>query len=315
MSAVADLEGALDPPRARRPAARRRPLLVALLYAHRAAFGLAIAAPFAAAASDLVGAYPRGDAELEGAGGLMLVEIARLSRPLIAPLAASSAIVAILAIITGFFLLGALIAGLGREGPLSARFVAGRAASSFSALVVLGGAALFAEAALAALVVLVGQKVIELLHLGYRAGDGARGAVVCFAALMIVAVGVVHDLARVAAVHEDRRFYAASTRAFEVLASAWRRACWSYAWRGALSLATIGGAAWLARRVGTATAARLAINVCAHQAAIAAVIVLRASWLAAAVRLVDGEPAKRSSNPPEIKPDPSDLDAAVPEDV
>ena len=64
---------------------------------------------------------------------------------------------------------------------------------------------------------------------------------------------------------------------------------WAYVWRGALALAVILAAAGLARRLGTATALRLALVAGAHQVAIALAIFLRASWLAAAIDILSRE--------------------------
>jgi hypothetical protein len=98
---------------------------------------------------------------------------------------------------------------------------------------------------------------------------------------------VVHDLARVSAVHEERGFYAAASRALSVARAAPLSAAWSSASRAALGLAAIAGAAWLASRVGLSSGGRIALAFALHHAGLGAAAFLRASWLAAAIRLLD----------------------------
>lgn len=297
-----DRDSSIEPLPASRPAARKRPLLVGLLYAHRAIAALLIAAPAATLASVVVGDYPRGDAELFDIGGVMLVEAARLSRRSLAPLAASAGLTALVAAALGLIPLAILIAGLGREGPLSARFLGGRAARSIGPLSLLWGATLLAQVILAALILLLGQKVIELARLDYRGGDIARAAVFGLAGVVALCVGVLHDLARVAVVHEGRGFYMACARAFGAFAASSRRVAGAYLWRSALSIALLIGAAWLAHRVGVVTGPRLALGAVIHQASIAAAVFLRASWLAAAIAILGPDAQRATSEPLFVEP-------------
>lgn len=282
-------EGAAAPvehARSFRPAAWRRPGMVALVYAHRAVAAVLIAGPVALVAGGVTGDYPRGDAELFDAGGRMLVEAVRLAREALVPLAAQGSAIAALATLAGLFPLAMLIVALGQPGRVTARLVAGRAAASLGTLALLWGTTLLAQAIVAVLVVVVGEKTIAHFSLGVREGDLARVAVYGLALTGVAAVGVAHDLARVAAVQDRQGMYAASSRAFDVLLRAGWRAGWAYAWRGGLALGCVAGGAWLAWRVGSHGAGALVASAVVHQASIAAAVFLRASWLATALGLV-----------------------------
>jgi hypothetical protein len=269
------------------PSARRRPGLVALLFAHRALAGLLIALPVSVAVGAPAANYPRGGAELFDPGGLMLIESTRLIRRAVMPLLFSGGAVALLAAATGLFPLGMLIAGLGREGRLSAGFVAGRAWKHAGTMALLWGAGMLAQALLAAIGSLAGGKLIGALKLVAPGEDIAF--VVLFAVVLgiMIAVGVLRDLAWVAAVHGEHRFYVACVRALRCARMAGVRALGAYAWRGALGLGAVVLAARLAPPLAGASTAMLAVGVLVHQAGIAGAVFARASWLAAAIGLLD----------------------------
>jgi hypothetical protein len=261
--------------------------MVALYFAYRALAALAIATPVSLLAGSAVGAYPRGDAVLFDPGALLLTELGRVTRLAAPALAAQLGVGVLLAAVLGLLPLAALIVALGRPGPLSAALVAGRVAAAVGPLALLWGIACVSQVSAAGLVLLAGGKLAGALGLAQPADDLAFLAVAAAALLAAFAVAVLHDLARVASVHEERRFYAAASRALSVAAAAPFSAVWACAWRATLALAAIACAAWLAHRIGSATSGRVALSFALHNAGIAAAAFLRASWLAAALRLLE----------------------------
>lgn len=274
---AAALEG--DPPRSADPAASKRPGMVALLYAYRAVAALLIATPTALVAGDIVSGYPRGDAELFDPGGVMLVEAARLARRALTPLLLQGGLGALVAALVGLIPFAALIAALGHEGKLSARFLASRAVAPLGPLALLWGSALLGQVVVVALVVLVGEKLLESAGLGMPREDIARLAIAGVGLVLALAIGVVHDLARVVAVLEGRGFYTSAARALHVMEEAYPRALWAYAWRGAIALAGLSAAGWVAAGFSRWFGA------VSGQAAVLLAVFLRASWLAAAIRI------------------------------
>ncbi|WP_437592575.1 hypothetical protein [Sorangium sp. So ce1000] len=277
----------IDPPRARRPAAHERPAAVALYFGYRAVASLVVAAPLSVFVAQVVGEYPRGDAILFDPGGLMLSELARLSALAAAALAAQLGLGALLAAALGLVPLAVLLAALSQGGPLSAQAVGGRAARALGPLALLWGVALAAQVAAATLVLLPGTALCaELLALP-RSRDLAAIAVAAAALVPVGAIGLLHDLARVAVVGEQRGFYTGVCRGLDALRAAPLAAAWACACRGALALLALASGAWGVHLAGASTGPRVAAGFAAELAAFAAAVYLRASWLAAALRLLD----------------------------
>jgi hypothetical protein len=270
-----------------RPAAHRRLGLVALLWAYRALAGLLVALPAVVALGGVTSQYPRGQAELFDAGGVMLLETLRLGRRAIMPVFVAGGSVAIVAVILGLFPLAAVIAGLGREGRLGAAFLAGRAAAHAGTIALLFGLGVLAEGVVAVLASLLLGRLAGALHLAAPGDDLAAVAAFLLALLAAAVIGVIRDLAFVAAVHGDRRFYGAAVHAVSTFRRAPLRVTVAWAWRSLLGLVALGLAAWLAPSI-TATSGLAALAALAlHQIALFAAAFARASWLAAAIRFHD----------------------------
>ena len=268
------------------PAAHRRPGLVAMLYAYRALAGLVIALPAAAAVGTTTAGYPRGQGELFDPGGVMLLESLRLARRAAPTVGAGAVTVAILATVLGLFPLAVVIAGLGRRGPLTAAFLAARAWAHAGTLALLFGLGLLAQALTAAILVALGGKLIDALKLVPPREDLAFVGLFTIVLGIVTVVGVVRDLAYVAAVHDERRFYAACVAALRALRHAPGRAVGGYAWRAALGLAGLALAAVAAPSLAGASRGAIVLGVVLHQAALAGAAFARASWLAAAIGVV-----------------------------
>lgn len=266
----------------------RRPGMVALYFGYRALAALLLAAPVSVLVGGMLGEHPRGDAMLFDAGGLMLTEVARLTELAVPALIAQLGIGALLAAALGLVPLAALIIALGREGPLRAGHVAARVGRAIGPLTLLWGVALAAQVAVAGLTTLIGAKLSGALSLS---GDAERlgQAIVIAAALLSAGIlGVVHDLARVAAAHGGLGFYDAAARALGVVRAAPLAVGWSWGWRAGVAAGAVVLAAWVGLRVGVASGGKIALAFAVHQAGLLAACWMRASWLAAAIRRVDG---------------------------
>jgi hypothetical protein len=297
----------IEPPRAERPAAFRRLGLVALYFAYLLIASSLIAGPFVALVSSTVANDPRGDAVLFDPGALMLVEALRLAaRGAVGALTASGWN-AIFATFLGLLPFAALIAGLGRQGRLSAGYLAARAVRPIGTLALLWGVGLVAQVIFGGLTGLVGAKIIKQLHLSIVGEDIGRVVLAGVTLLVVLTVGVVRDIAAVAAVNDGSGLYTSVVRALRVTIGAFGRVAFAYASRGVLGRGAIVAAspliAWISRGEDPA----FGIPFLIHQAAIVFGVFMHASWLAAAIRLLDRVapvPVPRAPPPPPPAPAP-----------
>jgi hypothetical protein len=272
--------------------ARRRPRALAIVYAWQALSGLAAAWPVSALVRDSYGHHPRGDAVLFDPGGLALTDLVMRGDGISAVL--TSALVILLASsVLGLFPMAALVVSIGHATPdrtaPPTRAALERAAEAFGPLV--------------RLLVVFGLTQIVLLALGFALGRTASSllagklddAAADLAGMFVFGVfllgstylGVLHDVARCAAI----RFRAGAFDAIAVARRAMRpspvRVVWSWAWRGLAGLLAVGVGAFLAHRIGGRSGFALVVLALVHQAIVVAKTGLRASWLARALRLVD----------------------------
>jgi hypothetical protein len=280
------------PLRHERPAAHRRLGLVAVLYAYRAIAAVLIALPLAALLGGPVASYPRGHAELFDPGAVMLVESLRLTRRAWPAVGWSAGALATVAILAGVFPLGALLAGLGREGRLPAPFLLEKAWSNAPTLGLLYGLFALAQAGAIGLVIVLGGKAIGAAALRPPADDLAFVALFTVAGSLGLMLGLLRDLASVAAVRGQHGLYVATSDALVCARRAGGRALAAWAWRALLGVAGLACAAWLAPALAGAAAPAIALGVLLHQGAVAGATFAHASWLAAAMRLYDGVVAR-----------------------
>ena len=308
-----DAASAEDPPRAARPSAFRRPLLILAYVVYLLLAGFAVAAPWSSLLHATVADYPRGDAELFDRGGIMLVEALRLATRGAPAAITSSGFAFILAGAVGLVPFAVLIAGLGREGRVRLPFLAARAARAIGTLTLLWGISFAAQAIFGAILSLIGAKIIGGLHLAER---GEALAYVILAAVVFFALlplGVARDLAAVSAVNDETRFYTSSTRALRVLRRAFGRALGGYLVRALLALAVLLAAFAIPGALrGPDAPPTVALPFAIHQLAMVIVVFLRASWLASAIRLLDDR-APLLPPDPMRPPEPEPLLAPEPE--
>ena len=266
------------------PAARRRLGLVATLYAYRALAGLVITLPAVASIGIATSHYPRRQAELFDDGGVMLLESLRLSRRALPAVLWSGGAITILAAAVGLLPLAALITGLGRSGRVSGAFLLARAWSHAGTLALIFGLGLAMQIVVSSILLLLGGKLIDVTRLVPPREDFAFLALLTLIFALVSVIGVLRDLAYVAAVHGNHGLYDATARALRTWISRPLRSTFAWAWRAAVGLACLAIAAWLAPPARDATTAAIALGFVLHQAALAASAFTRASWLAAAMR-------------------------------
>ena len=282
------LDPSFEPPRAARPAAFRRPGLVAAYAIYLLVAGFAVAAPWSSLLHATVAGYPRGDAELFDRGGTMLIEAIRQARSGSPAATTSSGLSILFTGAVGLIPFAALIAGLGREGRVRASFLAARAVRPLGTLTLLWGLSFAAQAIFGALLGVLGVKLIGALHLAARGEAFAHVALGLVVLLALLPVGVARDLAMVSAVNDETRFYTSSSRGLRVVRRAFGRALGGYLVRALLGLALLLGALFLPSILSAPDAPpAAAIPFAIHQLAIVLVVFLRASWLASAIRLLD----------------------------
>jgi hypothetical protein len=285
---MSSLDVTADPPRAARPAAFRRPGLVLAYAGYLLVAGFGVAAPWSALLTRTVVGYPRGDAELFDRGGVMLVEAIRLGGRGAPAAMASSGFVVLLAGAFGLVPLAMLLAGLGREGRVRAPFLAARAVGSLGTLTLIWGLSFAAQAILGALLGLLGVTLVGAFHLAPRGEALAHVGVGVVALLALLPLGVARDLAMASAVNDATRLYTSSSRALRVLRGGLVRPLGAYLARALLALAALLVAFWIPTVLRAPDAPLpVALPLLLHQLAIVGAVFLRASWLAAAIRLLD----------------------------
>jgi hypothetical protein len=273
--------------------ARRRPAAIAMAWGYELVLAALLVWPAAAYVGNAYGAHPHGDEPLFRPGGLALADFVLRARPLFAALGAHVTPLLGVGVVLGLVPLAFLLVEIAHVTP--ARRVPPLALAVPRAWAVfprfLG--MLLAATLLQGLVVLVG-----LVLAGVIAGAAARGmgearaqqlAAVIFLSFAAVAtaMGIVHDLARAAAI----RFDVGAVRAVRLGWSALRRGvtatAWSWAWRGAIGVVPIAAAALLSTKLAGREGAALWAMALIHQLVALARVALRASWLAKALRVVD----------------------------
>jgi hypothetical protein len=274
--------------------ARRHPWAVVGLWAWHTGVALVAAWPAWSLAAAAWGNDPRGDAPLWEPGGRALLDTAwRDLHGLRAVLGAATLAVLIASVAGLVPMAGAMTAtGYGTRDRTRIGVVRafGAGLRSFPAMAVL----LVVSAIVQALILGIGWGLSSLLEawtgesLGEARSQQLGGVIVLLFLLLASAAGVVHDLARAAVVRfavRGLRGALLGIRTFRMTpVSLW----WSWAWRAGASTFPIVLAAAVAARVGGRGGTALFALAVLHQAVVGARVALRLSWLAKALRSVDG---------------------------
>jgi hypothetical protein len=174
-----------------------------------------------------------------------------------------------------------------RAPPLAASL--SRAMEAFPTFAAMFALATLVEGFVAGTAVLVALATLHSLTEKLGEARGQQIALLVGAVLMIgvAVVGVMHDLARTAAVRFRVRWVRAWRCAWNALARNPLLVLWAWAWRSGAGWAPVVIAALVAARLGGRGGASLIALALVHQLAALTRVALRASWLATALRAVD----------------------------
>jgi hypothetical protein len=274
----------------RRLALRAHGPVILVVWAYRLLAALVIAYPLAR----LVGAtgvasLPDGDRALFAPGGAYLVEALRLGvRYLVSATGALSLVGAGLAVFA-LIPLAALVVALNARERLERGLWAARTLESFPPFVFLGGLTFLAQALLLFLGGAAGGALRDILTASTteRGADLGTIALALCTLLAVAAVGVVQDLARAEIVRSGKRGLAALGPALNTFVASPALRAW--AGRTVPALLGLALAAWLATRLHLDRPGTLRVLAAwtIHQVAVLGWVVLRASWMARALDLVE----------------------------
>ncbi len=281
------------------PAAWRRPGVVFVMYAYRLVVSLLVATPFAVMFGGAIGGYPRGDAVLFDEGGLLFVEAIRRSRLAIPPIMLSALVLLAVASIASIMPLAALIGALATKGRITARDVGSFALRPVGTFALLFGAFAFVQAIVFAILSAVGGAISRRPSFDAPSADRVKFGFTLVALLLVLLVGVFHDLARVGAIRDGLRFRAALRRGWHTLKKSHVHVVGAWGVRAILGAIVIYAALSVVSRLGVDSSAKVALGFLVYQASIILALFLRASWFASAIRHVDDA---RPVVAPELEP-------------
>ncbi len=268
----------------------RRPLGVSIYFASHAVAALLLSMPTSAlVAGTGLERFPDGDRALFQPGGMVLAEVARLLVPA-APAHVGSSLIS--GTLLGILLLvphAALLVSLSRAGREPQAAIWGRAIGHLPTLIALSGLALLAQA-----IVLFGTTMLGGVIRGALSGATMRNAdlayfgALVFGALLVLAIGLVRDLGRAAAVRDSLGSKQALAIGLLTFARAPGRSLLSWAAPAAVGLALVAlGAALTATiDVSRAGAWRVWLVAILHQTIAYALAWCRASWLSTSLAIV-----------------------------
>lgn len=262
--------------------------VVMAMYAMHVLLALGFAWPISRLVADVILVHPRGDLVLFEPGATYLAEVFRLQRPSLTSVAEGSVLAVLAVSYLGLAPLAAFMHSLAHTGRVTFASLVAAAGRFFGTFSLLLGLALVAAALVGVIPITMGNLVDDKLKLvlGDRNHDIAHASFRAIALLAAALVAVVHDLARAAAVRRELP----AMRAVLVAAQAFRASPWralgAWGFRGAAGIALVIAIAWLTSRIGVHTGVRFTTVTLLHQAVVLTLVVLRASWLSSALRLV-----------------------------
>jgi hypothetical protein len=280
----------------------RRPGALLAFWAWRWFAAWLLATPIIdAIAGSGLGQHPRGDALLFEPGGVYLFETVRLALNALLTAASTSAVLLMLSAFAGLLPLAGLIVALAHDGRLRFAAWGSKVLEHFPAFVVLTAATWLMQAAVLGFSVLVfaGVRAALAERFDERLADlsalAAGGAVL----LGVFATNLVFDLAKAAVVRHSVRASKALVLGFRTARSWPRRTVVAWLWPALLSLLCVIVAAIAVDRlaVDRGGPGRVTSAWVVHQLTAFALVVLRATWLASALRLVDSWKPPASAHP------------------
>jgi len=274
--------------------ARRHPRAVLAVWAWESVLALLAAWPAASLVRAAYGDDPRGDAPLWTPGGHALLDFALSEQHGLRGVTTGAVLVLVVGAVGGLVPMAALMTSIAyatRE-----RRAAGfircltEGLRRFRPMLVLLVVALVAQALVLGVGAAAGTLVESWAHgsMGEARAEQLQGFVLALFLLGASAVGVAHDLARAAVVRFEVRGARALVLGVRTLRLAPLPLWWSWAWRALASVAPVVAVAAVAGPLGSRGAAALLFLVVLHQSVVLARVAFRASWLAKALRAVDG---------------------------
>jgi hypothetical protein len=274
--------------------ARRHPRAIAAMWAWQTVLALVVSAPVAGLARATWRSDAAGDAPLWAPGGHALLDWLWHDAHGLRAAVTSTEIVLTIAAIAGLVPMAATMIALAyaTRDRKAAGFVnsVGGALRAFLPMLLL----LLLAGLVQGLVVGAGALLAHLLELWTHGGMGEARAQQLEGVVLVVflglgsAIGVIHDLARAAVI----RFKVKAVRAFALGARTFRLSpvslWWSWAWRALASIAPVLAVGAVAGGLSGRGGVDLVFLFVLHQSVVVARVALRTSWLARALRAVDG---------------------------
>jgi hypothetical protein len=274
--------------------ARRHPRAIVAVWAWQTMLALFVSWPAAGLAAAAWGGNAAGDAPLWAPGGHALLDWLWHDLHGLSATTRAAGIVLLAGTVAGLVPMAALMIALayatrGRSPAGFVRSLSGGLRAFPSMLLLLVLAAL-AQGVVVFTGGIIGRGVESWTHVGMGEARAQQieGLVLLVFLALASALGVVHDLARAAVVRfrvSGLRALALGARTFHLApVSLW----WSWAWRALASVAPVLAVGLVANRLGGRGGFALVFLAVLHQAVVLARVALRASWLARALRAVDG---------------------------
>ena len=274
--------------------ARSRPWALVGVWGWESALSLVASAPAVALVRAAYGRHPEADAPLWAPGSLPLLGLLSRETNGVRAATTTAAIVLLLAAVIGLVPLAALMVSIStstREGhgigvPRTIEW----ALRAFRPLVVLLLVVSIAQGVGLAMAFLLGEGLQSWTIPSLGEALAQQLAIGVGAALLLgaVALGVAQDLARAAVIRLELGAMSALTLGVRALRRAPMAIGWSWAWRALASIAPVVAVSLVADRIGGRGGIALIALAVLHQSAILSRVTLRASWLATAMRWMDG---------------------------
>jgi hypothetical protein len=259
---------------------------------HLAASVLLALPAFAVVAGTGIGRFPEGDRLLFQPGGLLLAEVARTIASALWSSIASARVSGALLFVLLLVPHAALLVSLSQSEREPENVVWGRAIGHLPVLLLLSGISFFAQAVVLFAAVTVATMVRDAMSNSTgRNADLAYLSVVGFGVLLALALGLVRDLARAAAVRSSLKVKAALRAGLMTFARTPGGTLlgWAAPATVGLALVLLGAAVTNLLDVSRPGAWRILLVALAHQAIAYALCWCRAFWLSATLGLVKAD--------------------------
>ena len=290
-------------------------------YAYRFVVAHLVALPIATVFGSAVGGYPRRDAVLFDEGGLLFIETLRRSGTALQPLMTGAFALLVVASFAGIMPLAALIGALGTKGRIRAGDLGAFALRPVGTFALLFGAFALVQAIVAGIVMGIGGAISGRSAFDAPTSDGVKVVFALVALLLVLLIGVVHDLARVASVRDDLGFRASLRRAWTTIKRSHLVVLGAWVLPATLALVLIYAAMSIVSRLGVDSGAKVFFGFLVYQASVYGALFLRATWLGSAIRHVDRSrpspelPEVVMQEAPVADPAPAPTEPAVPDEA